>query len=105
MRGQGSGGGRGAGAGRGGGSGRGQGGGMGGGQGSGSGRGQGGGMGGGGMGAGGFCICPKCGNRYPHQQGVPCLKERCQDCGAALVREGSAHHLEIQQKRAGARGV
>jgi hypothetical protein len=79
------------------------------GQGSGSGRGAGGGagrgQGGGGMGAGGFCICPKCGQRYPHQQGAPCLKERCQDCGAALVREGSAHHLEIQERRAGAREV
>lgn len=54
---------------------------------------------GGGMGSGGFCICPKCGKRFPHQQGVPCLDARCRDCGAALVREGSAHHLEIQQRR------
>ncbi len=53
----------------------------------------------GGMGADGFCVCPKCGKRFPHQQGVPCLEERCRDCGVALVREGSAHHLEIRQRR------
>lgn len=70
------------------------------GQGRGGGRGAGAGSGrGGGMGSGGFCICPKCGKRFPHQQGVPCLDERCQDCGVALVREGSAHHLETQKRR------
>jgi hypothetical protein len=74
------------------------------GRGSGAGSGRGGSMGngrgrGGGMGSGGFCICPKCGRRFPHRQRVPCLEERCQDCGVALVREGSAHHLEIQQRR------
>jgi len=70
------------------------------GQGRGGGRGAGAGSGrGGGMGSGGFCICPKCGERFPHQQGVPCLEERCRDCGVALVREGSAHHKEIQKRR------
>jgi hypothetical protein len=74
------------------------------GRGSGAGSGRGGGVSngcgrGGGMGSGGFCICPRCGRRYPHQRGVPCLEERCQDCGVALVREGSTHHQEIQQRR------
>lgn len=74
------------------------------GQGSGAGSGRGGGMSKGrgrgvGMGSGGFCICPTCGKRFSHQQGVPCLEERCRDCGVALVREGSAHHKEIQQRR------
>ena len=59
----------------------------------------GGGQGGGGMGAGGWCICPKCGKRTPHQPGVGCLKERCAECGVALVREGSAHHLEITSRQ------
>jgi hypothetical protein len=62
------------------------------------GRGQGGGgrgQGGCGMGAGGSCLCPKCGRRFPHHQGVPCLNERCEDCGVALIREGSAHHQEM----------
>jgi len=81
-----------------GGSGRGQGGG---GMGAGGG---GGGQGGGGMGAGGWCVCPKCGKRTPHQPGVGCLKERCTECGVALVREGSPHHQEITSRQPGAGG-
>jgi len=87
-------------AGRGAGGGRGQ---------SGGGRGQGGGggttggagrAGHGGLGAGGFCLCPKCGYRAPHQPGMPCLDARCPSCNVALVREGSPHHLEIEGHRA-----
>jgi len=78
--------GRGAGGQRGGGQGRGQGRGMGTGQGM-------------GMGATGTCICPKCGTKLAHSPGVPCLSQRCPDCGAALVREGAAHHQEILQRR------
>jgi len=59
----------------------------------------------GGLGAGGFCLCPKCGRRFPHQRGVPCLEERCHECGAALVREGSAHHQEITARRGDATKV
>jgi len=75
--------------------------GRGGGQGSGAGYGTGrvSGRGSGGMGAAGFCLCPKCGKSTPHQQGVPCLNERCPDCGVALIREGSAHHDEIKKRR------
>lgn len=79
------------------------------GQGRGAGGGRGGGRGGGGrgqsgaaMGAGGSCLCPKCGRRFPHQPGVPCLDERCTDCGVALVREGSPHHEQILQRRGNA---
>jgi len=67
------------------------------GSGRGGGRGQG---GGGGMGGTGFCICPKCGHKAPHQAGSPCLQQRCPSCGGALVREGSAHHQEIEGRRA-----
>jgi hypothetical protein len=69
--------------------------------------GRGGGMGGGGraggagMGAGGECLCPKCGRRQPHRPGVPCIEERCPECGCALVREGSPHHQEIERRRVG----
>jgi hypothetical protein len=55
--------------------------------------------GGGGMGGSGSCICPKCGQRTPHRPGAPCIKERCSACGAALVREGSFHHQEIESRR------
>ena len=90
-QGRGNGQGRGAGAGQGGQGGR-----------AGGGRGQGGGergQGNGGMGVSGSCLCPKCGRRFPHNQGVPCLNERCEDCGVALIREGSAHHEEISKRR------
>lgn len=46
----------------------------------------------GGLGAGGHCICPKCETVIPHQRGVPCQQERCPECGAKMLREGSEHH-------------
>lgn len=61
-----------------------------------AGRGQGKGMGGGrgmgggnkpGSGAGGNCICPACGTKVPHRQGIPCNAAVCQKCGAKMVRE------------------
>ncbi|MCG6963454.1 MAG: anaerobic ribonucleoside-triphosphate reductase [Acidobacteria bacterium] len=57
--------------------------------------------GGAGMGAEGFCICPKCGHREVHRAGVPCLEERCPSCGVAMLREGSLHHQEVESRRAG----
>ena len=35
----------------------------------------------------GYCLCPQCGRREPHEPGVPCVKRTCPDCGTALVRE------------------
>lgn len=52
-----------------------------------------------GMGPSGFCICPKCGYRKPHRAGVPCMEEKCPNCGARLVREGSFHHEQIKEKK------
>ncbi|HHM23490.1 MAG TPA: ferredoxin [Bacteroidetes bacterium] len=57
-----------------------------------------------GMGPGGFCVCPKCGERIPHTPGRPCQEERCPKCGAKMLREGSYHHrlwLEKQKKKQG----
>jgi hypothetical protein len=64
---------------------QGPGGGAGGGQGPGQGRGRGRGGGFGG-GPGGFCICPACGQKVPHQQGVPCFEVKCPDCGTLMTR-------------------
>jgi len=52
--------------------------------GDGSGRGQGGGST---PGPGGNCVCPNCGEKIPHQQGVPCYGKQCPKCGKAMVRE------------------
>jgi len=52
------------------------------------------------MGSGGFCICPKCGKKSPHSSGIPCQKEKCTECGAKLLREGSYHHQLFEEKKA-----
>ncbi len=38
-------------------------------------------------GAGGTCLCPKCGNSEPHERGVPCLQKKCPKCGTVMTRE------------------
>lgn len=58
-------------------------------QGTGAGRGASGGrgrMGGKGLGPGGECVCPQCGQRAPHQQGVPCYEQLCPQCKAPMTR-------------------
>ena len=53
-----------------------------------------------GLGQGGNCICPKCETTIPHERGVPCQQERCPECGAKMLREGSEHHaLWLKKKR------
>lgn len=44
-----------------------------------------------GMGAGGYCVCPKCGEEIAHRQGVPGQEEWCSNCGVKMLREGSKH--------------
>ncbi len=51
-----------------------------------------------GLGAGGYCVCPKCGAREPHMAGTPCQEQRCSQCGARMLREGSEHH-ELWRKK------
>ena len=52
------------------------------------------------MGTGGFCICPRCDKKTAHRRGIPCQQERCADCNAKLLREGSYHHQLYQKKHA-----
>ncbi len=42
---------------------------------------------GGAYGTGGFCVCAKCGEKVPHQQGVKCTEVKCPKCGHIMVRE------------------
>jgi len=60
------------------------------GSGGGQGSGRGGGKGrnkGGAFGPGGYCVCAKCGEKVPHQQGVKCTTIKCPNCGQTMVRE------------------
>lgn len=52
------------------------------------------------MGSGGFCICPKCGEKIPHHSGVRCQDEKCPKCDAKLLRQGSYHHQLFEEKQA-----
>jgi hypothetical protein len=44
-------------------------------------------MGGQAAGIGGYCVCPSCGEKVPHQQGVPCNQIECPKCGTTMTRE------------------
>lgn len=50
------------------------------------------------MGAGGKCVCPKCGEKVPHKPGTPCIETKCPSCGATMLREGSEHHKAVLKK-------
>jgi hypothetical protein len=54
-------------------------------------------------GPGGYCICLHCGTRKRHEAGVRCVEARCPNCGKALVREGSGHHLTYLKRRESAK--
>lgn len=43
-------------------------------------------MGGFAAGPAGECVCPKCGNRVPHQRGLPCAERKCPSCGSMMTR-------------------
>jgi len=39
-----------------------------------------------GAGPSGDCICPQCGAKTSHKQGVPCYNEICPKCGSQMMR-------------------
>ena len=53
------------------------------------------------FGPGGFCVCPKCGFKKPHEAGVPCRDERCPQCGAVMMRESYFRDLNKDRKKGG----
>lgn len=40
-----------------------------------------------GAGPSGNCVCPSCGEKVPHRQGVPCFNMKCPKCGTKMIRE------------------
>ena len=42
---------------------------------------------GGSYGTGGYCVCTKCCEKVPHQQGIKCTTIKCPKCGNIMVRE------------------
>jgi uncharacterized protein len=52
-----------------------------------------------GRGPGGFCICPSCDLRVPHEAGKPCAEQRCTQCGKRMLREDGEHHRKLMEKR------
>ncbi len=40
-----------------------------------------------GAGAGGFCICPSCGEKTSHVAGIPCSTVTCPKCKVRMMRE------------------
>ncbi len=40
-----------------------------------------------GAGPAGQCACPICGEKVPHQAGVPCYQVKCPKCGQQMIRE------------------
>lgn len=40
-----------------------------------------------GMGPGGNCICPNCGEILVHKRGLPCFEMKCPKCGTPMIRE------------------
>lgn len=37
-------------------------------------------------GSGGFCECPKCGTKVPHQVAQPCNTMKCPQCSSNMIR-------------------
>lgn len=39
-----------------------------------------------GAGPAGYCVCPSCSHKVPHQVGKPCYNMSCPKCGTKMVR-------------------
>ena len=40
-----------------------------------------------GSGPGGYCVCPHCGRKEPHQAGQRCVDQTCPKCGTKMIKE------------------
>ena len=39
-----------------------------------------------GLGPGGDCVCPNCGEKASHERGTPCFEVKCPKCGTPMTR-------------------
>jgi predicted amidophosphoribosyltransferase len=39
-----------------------------------------------GIGPGGYCLCPNCGEKIRHEVGKPCYEIICPSCGSKMTR-------------------
>ncbi len=39
-----------------------------------------------GVGPGGYCVCPNCGEKLTHTTGAPCSAQKCPKCGTSMTR-------------------
>lgn len=37
-------------------------------------------------GPGGYCVCPKCGEKVSHERTEPCFTKKCPKCGTRMTR-------------------
>lgn len=37
-------------------------------------------------GPGGYCVCPKCGEKIAHMPSIPCTSVKCPKCGSFMIR-------------------
>ncbi|MFW6375892.1 MAG: 4Fe-4S binding protein [Thermoplasmatota archaeon] len=49
------------------------------------------------------CVCPNCGEKVPHQRGVPCNKHQCPSCGTSMVSNLRSQGVNQKQTSVGFR--
>ena len=47
----------------------------------------------------GYCICPKCGERLPHQLGISCFDVKCPKCSSMMTRESKKGMQNPKERR------